>query len=92
MILVPLLIHLGRLEDKNAFSSAIAIILPLCFVTIAVYWMQDLLSVAQALPYLAGGLLGGLGGGILFKKVPTHLLHKGLGLIILWGGFRLLWS
>lgn len=92
MVLVPLLIHLGRLEDKKAFPSAIAVILPLCFATIAVYWTQELLSVAQALPYLAGGLLGGLAGGILFKNVPTQFLHKGLGLIILWGGFRLLWS
>ena len=36
MVLVPLLIWLCRLEDKAAFSSAIAVILPLCIVSIVV--------------------------------------------------------
>ena len=36
VIIVPLLIGFARLEDKKAFSSAIAIILPMCLVTIAV--------------------------------------------------------
>ena len=30
MVLVPLLLWLVRLEDKAAFSSAVAVILPLC--------------------------------------------------------------
>lgn len=92
MVLVPLLIRLGKLEDKLAFSSAISIILPLCLVSIAVYWTQDLLDVTSSLPYLVGGLGGGLLGGLLFRKVTPHFLHKALGLVILWGGLRLLWN
>lgn len=37
MVLVPLLIHLGKLPDKEAFASSIAIILPLCLVSLFVY-------------------------------------------------------
>ena len=41
MVLVPLLIWLCRLEDKAAFSSAIAVILPLCIVSIVIYALHD---------------------------------------------------
>ena len=92
MVLVPLLIRFGKLEDKKAFSSAISIILPICLVSIAVYWMQGILSFSSALPYLAGGLAGGLLGGLLFRKVTPQFLHKALGILILWGGLRLIWN
>ena len=92
MVLVPMLIRFGKLEDKQAFSSAISIILPICLISITVYWMQNIFPFREALPYLAGGLLGGIAGGLLFRRVTPQLLHKGLGLIILWGGIRLLWT
>lgn len=90
MVLVPMLIHYGKLEDKKAFSSAVCIILPLCLISIAVYWTKQLLPFKEALPYLLGGLIGGTLGGILFKKVSVQFLHKLFGIIIFWGGLRLL--
>ena len=92
MVLVPLLIHFCRLEDKKAFATAIAIILPICLVSIFIYWTKQIFPVAEALPYLLGGLIGGLAGGLLFKNVSANLLHKLFGAIILWGGIRLLWG
>ena len=92
MVLVPMLIRFGKLEDKKAFSSAISVILPMCLITIAVYWTQQIFPIREALPYLLGGLAGGLAGGILFRKVTPQFLHRLFGLIILWGGFRLLWN
>ena len=61
MVLVPLLLWLVRLEDKAAFSSAVAVILPLCAVSIAVYAVHDSLPLRDALPYLIGGAAGGGG-------------------------------
>ena len=90
MVLVPLLIKFGKLEDKKAFSSAISIILPMCLVSIFVYWTRDIFPFRDALPYLLGGLIGGVLGGILFRKVSAQFLHKVFGLVILWGGMRLL--
>lgn len=90
MVLVPLLIKAGKLEDKKAFATAICIILPLCVVSIIIYATRGVVSVSMALPYLIGGLLGGILGGILFQKVSVKLLHRLFGILILWGGFRLL--
>ena len=92
MVLVPMLIYFGKLQDKQAFSSAISIILPLSLVSIAVYWSSAPLPVQTAWPYLLGGLAGGLAGGLLFRRVSAHFLHKVLGLVILWGGIRLIWT
>ena len=90
MLLVPLLIRLCGLEDKAAFSSAIAVILPLCAVSIAVYAIHDSLPLCDALPYLIGGAGGGVLAGLFFRKVPARLLHLILGGVILAGGVRLL--
>lgn len=90
MVLVPLLIRLGKLEDKKAFSSAVCIILPLCGVSIAVYAMQGMLPFTEALPYLIGGGAGGVIAGLTFRKVSVRMLHLALGLLILFGGVRLL--
>lgn len=90
MVLVPLLIWLCPLEDKAAFSSAIAVILPICIVSIIVYACQGNLPLQQALPYLLGGAAGGVLAGLLFQKVPARLLHLLLGAVILAGGVRLI--
>lgn len=92
MVLVPLLIGYAKLDDKQAFSTTIAIILPICLVTIFVYWSRQIFPILEALPYLIGGLGGGLLGGLLFRKVTPNVLHKLFGAIILWGGIRLLWT
>ena len=91
MILVPLLIRFGKLKDKEAFSSSLFIILPLCLFSLLVYGLRSSIPFQDALPYLLGGLVGGLLGGILFRRASSTLLHRILGLIILWGGIRLLW-
>lgn len=90
MILVPLLTRWAGLEDRDAFATSISIIAPMCLVSMAVYWHQGSLAIMEALPYLAGGFLGGLLGGVLFRRIPTKLLHRALGLLIVYGGARLL--
>ena len=90
MVLVPLLIQAAKLPDKTAFSSAIGVILPLCLVSIAVYAARGMLPLREALPYLIGGAAGGLLGGLLFKKVSARFLHIALGVLIVFGGARLL--
>ena len=87
---LPLLIWLCRLEDKAAFSSAIAVILPLCIVSIVIYALHDSLPVSDALPYLIGGAAGGVLAGLLFRKMPARALHLILGGVILAGGIRLI--
>lgn len=91
MILVPLLTGWCQLGDKKSFATALAIILPLCLVSLGVYCMGGALDFPLALPYLIGGFAGGLLGGLLFRRVSAAFLHRALGAVILFGGVRLLW-
>lgn len=90
MVLVPLLIRLCKIEDKQAFSSAVSIILPICVVSLLVYAQQGMLPLRESVPYLIGGAGGGVLAGLLFKKVSAKILHLILGALIVFGGVRLI--
>ena len=90
MIVVPLLIFLVGLADKQALSSAISVILPLTIVSLVVYAKDGVLDIHSALPYLLGGAGGGVLAGLWFQKVSARFLHIALGLLILFGGARLI--
>lgn len=90
MMLVPLLAGWCGLGQRKAFATSVAVILPLCVLSAAIYLVRDGVDLYAALPYLAGGLLGGLLGGKLFKGVSMTWLRRGFALLILFGGVRAL--
>lgn len=90
MVLVPMLICFGKLEDKKAFASSLSIILPLSVISLLTYATKTNLPLIDAAPYLLGGIAGGLLGSRVFYKLPVSLLHKVFGGLIIWGGVRLL--
>ena len=91
MILIPLLTLLTDWEDEKIFSSSLSIILPICLVTLTATAISGPLPWRDSIPYLIGSTVGGVLAGFLGKKIPVELLHKALGLLIIWGGIRYLW-
>lgn len=90
MILVPLLSLLTDLTDAEIFPASISIILPMCLVSLLITSLHAPLPWANALPYLIGSGAGGVLAGLLGKKIPTVWLHRLLGVLILYGGWRYL--
>ena len=92
MVLLPLLTRWGKREPRRAFATCVAVILPMCCVSAAVYLWRLRPPLWVLLPYLAGGLAGGILGGMTFQKVPVRALKIIFGLFLLYGGVRyLLW-
>ena len=91
MVLVPLLTLLTDLEEESIFPSSISIILPICLVSLGVTALTGTVDLAAAAPYLVGSAAGGVAAGLWGKKIPVKWLHRGLGILIVWGGFRYLW-
>lgn len=91
MILVPLLGLLTDLEDADIFPASISIILPICLVSLTVTALTGPVAWGESVPYLTGSVFGGIAAGLWGRKIPTVWLHRGLGLLILWGGIRYLW-
>lgn len=90
MVLVPLLTMFTSMEDDEIFPASISIILPICLVSLTVTAITGEIAWAQAFPYLLGSASGGILAGLWGKRIPVKWLHRGLGILILWGGWRYL--
>ena len=90
MILVPLLTLLGKLEDEKVFPTSVAIIFPICLISLSVSPGLSDLPWSEAWPYLLAAIPGGLLAGFLDKKIPVKWLHRALGILIIYGGVRYL--
>lgn len=90
MVLVPLLGLMTDLKDNEVFPASVSIILPACLVSLSFAVYNHGFEWNIALPYLLGGAIGGVFAGLFGRKIPLTWLHRVLGILILWGGFRYL--
>ena len=89
MVLVPLLTMDNTLEEAEVFPASVSIILPICVVSLALS-AEGGLPLREALPYLIGSFLGGILAGLTGNRIKVTWLHRALGILVLWGGFRYL--
>ena len=90
MVLVPLLTMLSNMTDEEIFPASISIILPICLISLTVTALTGSIAWQQAFPYLLGSAAGGIFAGIWGNRIPVKWLHRTLGILILWGGWRYL--
>ncbi|MBM6871714.1 sulfite exporter TauE/SafE family protein [Pseudoflavonifractor phocaeensis] len=88
MVLVPLLREKCGLDQRRAFATSVAVILPLCALSAGIYLWRSGMDWGAAWPYLAGGLAGGWLAGRCFRRLPMDGLRRAFGLLLLWGGLR----
>ena len=88
VLLVPLLTGWVGLETQKAFATSLAVVFPLCAVSVALDFIRGASFLTAALPCMIGGLIGGALGGRVFKKVPVRVLRKLMGALIVFGGVR----
>lgn len=88
LVLVPLFTRMMKMEDKTAFATSLAVILPLSVVSAVIYFIKGSIVISTAIPYLIGGIIGGTVGGRIFKRVSARFLHIAFALLILYGGIR----
>lgn len=88
LILVPLLISWIGVEQKKAFATSVAVMLPISLASYILFCIKGGNVWAEALPYLLGGVVGGLLSVKLFKNVSVKWLHRIFSLLILYGGIK----
>lgn len=88
MILVPLYGRWCKLEEKQAFATSVAVVAPMSAVSAGIYLFRGDVSIAQALPFLVGGLVGGVFAGKYLKRIPAVWLRRVFALFLLYGGVR----
>lgn len=87
-VLVPLLTRYCGLSQRKAFATSVAVILPLCVLSVAIYFFRGGLDLMTALPYLIGGAAGGWAGGRWFRGMRMGWLRRAFGLLLIYGGVR----
>lgn len=90
LFLVPLFISLTKMEEKKAFATSVAVIFPLSIASLIVFLIRGENIFATGLPFVIGGVLGGLVSGKIFRRIPTIWLHRLFGVLILYGAVRTL--
>ena len=90
MLLVPLLTILAKLPEDAVFPASVSIILPICLVSLGVTFFTGEIDWNRSVPWLLGSTAGGVFAGLWGKKIPVTWLHRGLGVLVLWGGIRYL--
>ena len=88
LVLVPLFISWFHIEEKQAFATSIAVILPLSLTSYILFQIQGGDVWRDALPYLLGGIVGGAISARLFRNVSTVWLHRVFSLLILYGAVK----
>jgi uncharacterized membrane protein YfcA len=89
MILVPMLEKNG-LKPTQSHATSIAIILPLCIVSVFIYVQKNSFNINEALPFIPSGIAGALLGSLLLPHIPEKILRRIFGLFMLYAGYRLL--
>ena len=90
MVVVPLLCLAGKLSQKEAHATAIAVILPLSIVSGVVYILSGNYELSIGLPVGIAFVIGGVVGSFLLKKLPDKILGVVFGVLMIVGGVRLL--
>ena len=92
MVLVPLLMHRVRMSEKETFATSVAVILPICAVSLAAHMLQSGFVLFAALPYMAGGAAFAVLGALLAESADVWLLKKLFGAFLIYAGASLIFS
>lgn len=75
LILVPAFIYLLKMEDKKARGTAVLCILPMVFTSSIFYYKDKFIDWKIGVMCALGGIIGGVIGAKLLKKIPTKYIR-----------------
>lgn len=91
MLAVPILRKIG-LAERDAHATAIAVILPVCIVSGAVYFLSGTVSLSLLVPVSLGVGLGGVLGAKLLNVLPLKVISFLFEGLMLTAGVKMLLS
>jgi len=75
MIVVPALIHIFKIEDAKARATSVFSILPMVIASGIFYYKSNYVDWNLGIKCAIGGVIGGIIGAKLLKKIPTRTLR-----------------
>lgn len=88
MAVVPILQN--KIDIKKSHATCVAIILPMCIVSIIIYFINGRMTFHDASPFLIWGVIGSLIGTVLLSKLKPVFIRKTFAVLMLWAAYRLI--
>lgn len=88
-VAVPAMERFLGLEEHKSHATAIAIILPLTIISAFVYIRKGFFDFNLAWQVSLGGVVGGIVGATILKKIPTDMLRKIFGVFMIIAAVRM---
>ena len=79
----------AAVDEKESHASSVALLMALSLVSTALYLHRGSMTIGDALPYLPGALAGSAAGALLMPKISTKWLRRIFGLLMIYGGIRM---
>ena len=78
-----------NMDEHKSHATAIAIILPLTVVSTVIYIYKGFFDFTLSWQASLGGIVGGVIGAMLLKKISASLLRKIFGVFIIFAAVRM---
>ncbi len=89
-VVVPAMEKYLDIKTHRAHASAIAVILPLCAVSMIFYLTKAKIDPMTVICVSAGGMSGGFIGAKLLKKLSSSWIHKIFGFCMIAAALRMI--
>lgn len=89
MIAVPLLKR-SSLSQNEAHASAIAVILPLTFISASMYLFKGYVAFDDVFPFVVFGIIGSIFGTLILKKISAKMLKRIFAVFMIYAGIRMI--
>lgn len=90
MLVVPILIHCHKLEDKIAHATALLVILPISICSAVTFLVKNDVEVLKLLNVGAGFIIGGIIGAFLLKKANNKVIRIIFSVVMIVAGIKML--
>lgn len=90
LILVPAFIYILNIEDSKARGTAISCILPMVITSSIFYYKNNFIDWKLGFLCAIGGIIGGIIGAKLLKKIPTIYVKIAFTIFLTYVGIRIL--
>lgn len=92
MLAVPVLTYVAGLDERHSHATAIAVILPLCFISAAVYAFKTSFDAEITFATTGGVILGSFLGALLLKKAGNTFLNLLFYGVMIFAGLRMIFQ
>lgn len=88
-VIVPSLEYFDKMEEHKAHATAVAVILPLSFISGLIYLYKGKIIMQSVLAVGAGSIIGSIIGALLLNKISSGFLRKLFGIVMIISAARM---